>query len=199
MNWGELVYYDETSLTCLRWKVDRWRGEGDKRYIFRKAGDVAGNIRKLRRGRYFHEMMALCLIVDGKSKSFYVHRIVYELTVGKIPENLQIDHIDGNPLNNVRTNLRAVEGKINSRNKKKSRRNKSGVTGVSLNVDHMGVERYWAAHWRELDGKLKLVYFSIARLGYDKAFQQACSLRAQKIKELNMQGAGYTDDHGARE
>jgi hypothetical protein len=36
------------------------------------------------------------------------HRLVYETFVGKIPKDLEIDHIDGDKHNNDITNLRAV-------------------------------------------------------------------------------------------
>jgi len=36
------------------------------------------------------------------------HRLVYEAFAGKIPEGLEIDHIDGNKSNNNLTNLRAI-------------------------------------------------------------------------------------------
>lgn len=42
INWNEWVYYDETSPTFLRWKVDRYSGKGG-RIIKPHAGDVAGS------------------------------------------------------------------------------------------------------------------------------------------------------------
>lgn len=45
----------------------------------------------------------------------YVHRLVYETYMGPIPENLEVDHIDGNPHNNNLENLRVVTRKQNTR------------------------------------------------------------------------------------
>jgi hypothetical protein len=45
----------------------------------------------------------------------YVHRIVYQAYMGDIPDNLEVDHIDGNPHNNNLENLRLVTRKQNTR------------------------------------------------------------------------------------
>ena len=39
---------------------------------------------------------------------YSIHRLVYETFIGPIPENMLIDHIDGNRANNSLTNLRLV-------------------------------------------------------------------------------------------
>lgn len=53
------------------------------------------------------------LYKKGKTKFYYLHRIVYEAHFGKIPENMVIDHVDRNPLNNDITNLRLVPQSTN--------------------------------------------------------------------------------------
>lgn len=39
---------------------------------------------------------------------FFVHRVTYEAWVGRIPNKMQINHIDGDPLNNHLENLEVV-------------------------------------------------------------------------------------------
>lgn len=46
---------------------------------------------------------------------YLVHRIVWELHNGPIPEGLVIDHIDGNTSNNRLNNLRCISSKDNTR------------------------------------------------------------------------------------
>lgn len=49
----------------------------------------------------------------------------------KYPDNLMCDHIDNDPLNNRRGNLRIVSPRQNSMNMSKKKTNQSGVVGVS--------------------------------------------------------------------
>lgn len=67
--------------------------------------------------------------VTYRNKRYLVHRIVWLLCKGKLPDN-QIDHKDGNGLNNKLDNLRDVSNLINGMNQKKTARNTSGVMGV---------------------------------------------------------------------
>jgi hypothetical protein len=59
-----------------------------------------------------------------------VHRYVYEIHHGKIPDNLEIDHIDGNPANNTIENLRAVTRSFNHANRGAQKNSTSGFKGV---------------------------------------------------------------------
>jgi hypothetical protein len=52
---------------------------------------------------------------DGNQKYRKLHRIIWMMFNGEIPEGLDIDHIDGNRENNVITNLRMVSHAYNLR------------------------------------------------------------------------------------
>jgi hypothetical protein len=69
----------------------------------------------------------LVVCVDGKS--YHVHRIIFLICFGYLPE--LVDHIDGDRLNNKIENLRACTYTGNNRNRRICRRNKTGVKGVS--------------------------------------------------------------------
>lgn len=45
---------------------------------------------------------------EGKTKQFYVHRLVYETWVGEVPKGLDVDHIDGDKTNSKLSNLRLL-------------------------------------------------------------------------------------------
>ena len=54
--------------------------------------------------------------IDGKPGKFYRHRVIWYYFNGDIPDDKQIDHIDGNKLNNSILNLRCVSPSQNMRN-----------------------------------------------------------------------------------
>lgn len=58
-------------------------------------------------------------------EKIYFHRLV-------LPTNLQVDHISGDSTDNRKSNLRAIPGKDNQKNILKSKRNTSGIRGVSF-------------------------------------------------------------------
>lgn len=123
---------------------------------------------------------------------YLVHRIIWELHNGEIPDNLCVDHIDGNPLNNAIHNLRLVTRTVNGRNQKKFSTNRSGVTGVSWDEQNSR----WLAQWKDRQGVAKKKSFSAKKYGYDEALEAAKLYREQIISTLNSEGAGYTQRHG---
>lgn len=84
-----------------------------------KLGEWAGSID----GRGYR-------IITLNSKSVKEHRMVFLLCYGFLPE--QIDHIDGNPLNNHPENLRASNQILNKQNKLAQSNSKTGIKGVSF-------------------------------------------------------------------
>ena len=181
----EYFEYDPESPSGLRWKVDRYSGRYHKK-LQTRAGDVAGSIQKPSKQRadnYEYWIVGLDKVI------YRVHRVIYCLHYGKLSHELQIDHIDGNPLNNRIENLRSVTHDINMRNLKKRVTNISGVVGVEIR------EKYIRAFWKE-NGKKKSRCFSTVKYGYDLAFELACKYREEMIAKLNEDGYGYSERHG---
>ena len=133
--------------------------------------------------------------VGFKRKIYLVHRIIWVLTYGSIDSILEIDHLDGNPLNNDISNLSLKTHKNNSRNKRKHSNNKTGVTGVSLMCNKNG-NWYYTAKWYDIGGRLKSKYFSIAKLGEENAKNLAIIYREEQLQLLILEGADYTERHG---
>jgi len=125
-----------------------------------------------------------------KNKTVMIHRIIWTLVNGEIPDNYIIDHIDGNGLNNKIENLRLITKSLNCRNKTISKKNKSGVNGIYL------MDNRYRAIVSLNDSKKKSKSFSISKYGEAEAFRLACEWRKEQIRLLNEQGAGYTDRHG---
>lgn len=186
----DLFYYDETSYSCLRRKTDWVSGKGGCT-VRAKAGDATGSLSSTN-VKYYD-------VYDG-SRLVRAHVVIWKLLKGEIPDGYVVDHIDGNSLNNKIDNLRLVTDALNSRNQKQRETNKSGVNGVHLKCDNRDGKLYyrWIAQWNTLDSKRQQKSFSVNKYGFDEAFKMATEYRAKMIEELNLQGAGYTSDHGIR-
>jgi len=109
----ELFEYREDNISqLLIWKI--------KPSPRVKIGDVAGCFNK---GDGYYQIGIN--LIDYK-----LHRLVWIYHNGDIPDGMQIDHIDGNSLNNLIENLRLATHGENQRNSKISSANTSGVKGL---------------------------------------------------------------------
>jgi len=72
-------------------------------------------------------------------KMFYVHRVMWALEQGEVPEQ-HIDHINGKKSDNKIENLRLCLPSENQANQKRSIKNKTGHKDVSY-VQHLGMYR----------------------------------------------------------
>jgi hypothetical protein len=67
---------------------------------------------------------------NGVSASVSLHRVIMNA-----PKGLVVDHIDGNPLNNVRSNLRLCSQSQNAKNRRVNANSRTGIRGVSYRED----------------------------------------------------------------
>lgn len=176
VDYNDYFYYDETSPSCLRWKVNIYGGAWYK-IIVAKKDSVAGSISK--NNEYYR--------VTFNRKQLKVHKIIYAMFYGS-HEGYDIDHEDRNLLNNKIANLRAVKHRVNSRNQKKRSSNTSGVTGVYPKYKD-GVLCAWVADIRFNSGRVSKS-FSVQK--YKNAFELACEYR----KELMLREPEYHETHG---
>lgn len=58
------------------------------------------------------------------------HRVIWTMVNGAIPDAMEIDHADGNGLNNRLSNLRLVDHSENMKNCRLGKNNTSGFRGV---------------------------------------------------------------------
>lgn len=92
--------------------------------------------------------------------NFYAHRIAWLLFYGSIPDDLEIDHINGDGTDNRISNLRLVNRVTNSRNMMRSLSNTSGVTGVWWSNQ----KKMWIAEIKVHRKKIHLGVFSSIEL-----------------------------------
>ena len=94
--------------------------------------------------------------IKGKKKNFSLHREIM-----KAPKGMQVDHINGNPLDNRRSNLRLCTPRQNSANRVKMSNNTTGFIGVTYREEHPQ-RPYCAQHFDHKLGRGFSKYFRTA-------------------------------------
>lgn len=122
----QLLDYDPDS-GLLRWRKKPLLGVPTDRSVKtwngRFAGGVAGT-RKQGRGKEYIQ-------VNIKGRFYSCHRVIWVMVNGSIDQALEIDHINGDGLDNRLVNLRLVSRQDNQKNLSRRSDNKTGVCGVS--------------------------------------------------------------------
>ena len=98
----------------------------------------------------------------------FKHELMHRAILSPIPKGLEVDHIDGNSLNNQKSNLRPCTRSQNQWNSRLNSNNTSGVKGVSWYKKRS----LWVAHIGVLGKRKTLGYFDekeAAALAYDNA------------------------------
>ena len=139
----------------------------------RKSGRVIGGIAGCR----FKISGKEYLTVSINGKRLLLHRLVFLYMTGSFPKN-DVDHIDGNGTNNRWANLRDVTRLENSRNRRLSSDNKSGISGVMI------FQNKWYVRIGLKGGKVELGYFH-------DFFEACCARKSAEIKY------GYHPNHGS--
>ena len=153
------------------------RREGDSRSVnqwnSRLAGKEAGSIES--RG---YRRISITSI-SGETVAILFHRLAWLMVYGELPK-YHIDHINQQPGDNRIANLRDVTAKVNGKNKRMQKDNRSGINGVSFRKK----TGKWRAHCY-INGKN--TYF-----GQYATPEEALAV----LKEIRAKH-GYTENHGA--
>jgi len=136
----------------------RWNGH----YAGKEAGSKSGPAKG-------YVAIKIALVGD----MFFAHRIaaLHLNLIQTYGDKRQIDHIDGNPLNNKAENLRACTRSINGRNRKRHCDNTSGISGVRF----LKKLRKFTAAGRSQNKSIHLGCF-------DTIFEAACVRRSWEQK-----------------
>lgn len=111
--------------------------------------------------------------------TYLAHRLAFLYVEGRLPD-LEVDHIDGNGLNNRFDNLRLVSRTGNAKNQRLNPRNKTGIPGVRLLT---GKTRWMVC----IGGGPRKIYLGT----YDCFFQACC------VKKSAENRHGYHKNHGS--
>lgn len=97
---------------------------------------------------------------EGAQKTILMHREIM-----KVPNGMHTDHINHNPLDNRKANLRVCTNSQNQMNSKKQSNNTSGVTGV-----------YWNKSAQKWQAGIMIEQKQI-HLGFSRSLFEACCAR----------------------
>lgn len=109
-----------------------------------KVGMPAGNIWKEPKSKKSYLQIRIL------GKTYYAHRLAWFMVYNEWPKD-QIDHVNGNGLDNSFKNLRSVSRSENMKNQRKPASNKSGFCGVCwdkrlmkwhVKIGHMGDSKH---------------------------------------------------------
>lgn len=98
-------------------------------YQKRFGGNEAGARKLTKAGDPAHVYVRL-----GMHGRQVAHRIIWVMEKGDLPDDIQIDHRDGNPWNNRISNLRLASCAQNQWNRKRARKASNLPTGVSRQI-----------------------------------------------------------------
>lgn len=170
-NWNEIFRYDPSNKSCLVWNIEKGTG---KNKVF--PGKPAGALDS--RGRW---------VVGYFGKVYLVHVVIWTM-FNDLKDGLVIDHINGDHSDNRIENLRETSQSINSRNRRKSSRNTSGVTGVSYHSR----DRCWSVSYT-VNRKIYMERFYCK--DYPDAKQKAIDRRIE-LENSNLIKLEFTERHG---
>lgn len=174
--------YSENSPSKLVWKI------GKKNLGFGSTNSTKVFAGSLNKRNYW--------IVKLNTITFKVHRIIFKLLNPLINiDDLVVDHIDRDPSNNCKENLRAITYAENSRN-----RSKSGLKELPMGVKWSESQSLYTAHYcdpsdKYLNGAPRLIqkHFNVNKIGsHEEALKLAIEWRKNALMKLNLdQNLGY--------
>lgn len=136
-------------------------------YNSRMTGNVAGIKNFQVKSGKPHSIIVSVWSHGVGAKTYGVHRIVWEMFNGPIPDGYMVDHVNGDPFDNRIANLRLATRAQNNQNTSLRKDNKTGCRGVC---------------WDKKSNKYRVQVRSNGRRVYNKFFD-----------DLNLAKAAYDE------
>ncbi len=111
---------------------------------------------------------------EGKQRTTYMHRFIWELVNGPVPSGLEIDHINGDTLDNRLSKLKLVTTRGNQSNRKRRRDGKTS-------------SQYPGVTWNKQNKKWKAQIIVNGRqeyLGYFDSEEEAAKVYQQVLSDI---------------
>ena len=138
-----------------------------------------------------HGYLTVSLMIDGKNHRCLVHRLVAEVFLDKAPFNAEIDHKDGNKLNNSASNLEWVTRKENLRRAKNlglitvselQKKHRQQISIIGRETGKKSISQF------SLDGKLIKTYEAVSDACREWDFEPSALSRAASGKQKTSYG-----------
>jgi hypothetical protein len=169
--------------------IEQWALiDGYNNYEVSSFGRVRNNVtnRILKQSMRPDQYYQTGLSHKSKRKYYLVHRLIAFAFCDNPNEYDLVDHIDRNPQNNDRTNLRWTTSRGNNRNRTIRSDNTSGKQGICRWTRYN--LHYWKVTIVDNDSKTISKLFSIKKLGDVEAKRQAIECRKQLEVQYNYIG-----------
>lgn len=156
----KLIEYDPLT-GVFTWKHRVGTDRGTKVFNTQYAGKVAGSVQTDSTG---HKQVTISI----KGVANKAHRLAWVYMTGEDIDGVIIDHDDCDPLNNRFANLRKANHNNSAHNKGKTRKNTSGLKGVSFKTS---IGR-WVAQISVCDKKKHIGYYDTPEEAHE-AYKEA--------------------------
>ena len=170
-------WLDDTG--TVRWKASVEPVDSKHAHWFR--GTIAGALTKPRSGVQYRHIKYTS---QGSKHMVLAQVVAFTLHNGKFPDG-QVDHLDGDGLNNAGSNLRDVNQRVNMCNAKLYTSNVSGVKGVTPDTRYPNMWRASA----KVNGKQHNLYYG------DDFFLAVCARKSFEAKHDYLDSAYSTQNN----
>lgn len=153
-------------------KIEVVRKDGSTHYVLVDA-DMVGKINETFNSVYICKKRNTYYAVGSTKGNSYLKVFLHRF-VTNAPDGMVVDHIDGNGLNNKRSNLRVTDNSLNIANQPRKGQSNSGIKNI-----------YWCNRYKKYKVQFRLNGKSIS-LGYHKDLSKAIEVRDKFAKEHNI-------------